>query len=381
MMPAGVAGLKPRQRLLAIASFAADNGTERMVSATLQGVADSVEIHLLPAMMNGRFFAELRPSVTIAGRLCGHRKRGAFWINRLLILWHLLMLRPQILMVFNYQWGIAAGAACQWLPGFLRPQRTVLVHHLLVAVSGSGDEQQRILRYLPCFARHIVPSHSLSTELLETVPSVAPKSVLTIHNGLDIQNVRALAEQEVPALSTGGYRWLSVYVGGMRPDKRVDRLLRCFSCLPEREQTLLVLIGDGACRSELERMAGELGIMERCLFLGHQANPYPYIQQADILVQASDCETFGLTLLEAMMLKTPVLAMRGFSAGLLDVIQDGVNGRLVEGGDEAAFVEAWSGLLQHPEYRDELVIRADTDSSKFSLAAMVEGYREALGLS
>ena len=365
---------------MAVANFAADNGTERMVCATLQGLSDSLEIHVLPARTEGRFFAELKRFVAVAGRLRGHRKRGAFWANRLQILWHILMLRPEILMVFNYQWGIAAGAALHWLPASLRPAQSVLVHHLSASAVAPGKERERLQRYLPCFLHHIVPSQALRAELLEAVPSICPEFVRTVHNGLDAQEIRMLADEDIPALE-GRYRWLCVYVGGLRPDKRVDRLLRCFSRLPEREDVLLLLVGDGVCRTELQRLAGELGLANCCLFVGHQANPYPYIRRADVLVQASDWETFGLTLLEAMSLKTPVLAMRGYSAGLTDVIHDSVNGRLVEWDDEAAFVDAWSALLRHPKLRDRLVARAFADAGAFSRQAMIEGYREVLGLS
>ena len=366
--------------LLAIVNFAADNGTERMISSVLQGLSSHLHVLLLSAQKTGVFFAALQQHVCTVGRLRLHRKSGAFWINAALIYLRLLIHRPAILMVFNYQWGLPAGAALRWMPRGLRPQQAVLVHHISVAAVTSNTELKRMCCYFPYFSNHIVPSYSLCAELAATVPTIHKQTLQAIHNGLDLEAVRKSSRKFVPFVSVQTCRWHCVYVGGLRSDKRVDRLLRCFSRLPEKENTLLTLVGDGEERQTLEKLAETLGIRNRCQFVGHQQNPYPYIAGADLLVQATDWETFGLSLLESMALKTAVLAMKGHSQGLLDVVHDKVNGRLVEHDDEDGFITAWSELLQKKDMRDVLVARGYDDAANFTVEKMIAAYRNLLGL-
>lgn len=64
----------------------------------------------------------------------------------------------------------------------------------------------------------------------------------------------------------------------------------------------MVFVGDGPSRQELKASAISLGIENEARFVGMQPNPYPYIKAADIYVQSSRFEGFGLTITEAKIL-------------------------------------------------------------------------------
>ena len=102
----------------------------------------------------------------------------------------------------------------------------------------------------------------------------------------------------------------------------------------------LVIAGDGPDRGRLEERTRELGIAERVSFLGPQprARIMELFRAADATILSSTWENFPHTVVEALAVGTPVLAME--AGGVGEVVQDGVNGLLVAAGDAAALADA-----------------------------------------
>jgi glycosyltransferase involved in cell wall biosynthesis len=98
-------------------------------------------------------------------------------------------------------------------------------------------------------------------------------------------------------------------------------------------------------RQVLER-ARSLGIADRIRPMGFRRPLYPWLAATDILVVPAVNEPFGRTLIEAMMLGTPVVAAR--SGGNIEAIVDGENGFLVAPDDPTAFVLPLARLISEP---------------------------------
>ena len=79
---------------------------------------------------------------------------------------------------------------------------------------------------------------------------------------------------------------------------------------------------------ELEEMVSEKGLSEETLFLGFSKNPHRFMQACDVLVLATECETFGLVVIEAMQAGTAVIATN--RCGPLEIIEDEKTGLLFE---------------------------------------------------
>lgn len=135
-------------------------------------------------------------------------------------------------------------------------------------------------------------------------------------------------------------------------------------------EATLILVGDGRLRQDLERRARELGLSDRVRFLGTRRD-LPLIYRAlDLFVQPSLWEGLPLALLQAMGAGLPVLATR--VSGVREVIEDGVNGRLVEPGDPQALARVLLELYRQSELRARLATAAhDTIRENYSLEAML----------
>jgi len=362
--------------MLVVSNFKQDAGTEHMVQKFISYFASNHRISLYAAFLKGECFKKSAKACESVVKLPSGRAR---YFTQILIFWLVIVIkRPSKVVVFNYQLGMPYGVALSLVPKLLRPP-SFLVHHLPVAWIEDVKERSRMTQSFKHFNLHITPSSALAKELVKAISSVAEGAVKVVPNGIDIQGIQKKSEaQSEDAMRDKSIRWCCVYVGALRPDKRVDRLLYCFSQLPEQKDVKLVFVGDGSARLSLENLAKDLGVSQACKFVGHQQNPYPFVKQADILVQASDWETFGLSLLEAMSLGIPVLAMGDNSEGLQDVLQDGVQGRLIVSGSEKEFVSAWSDLFQDTHKRKTMALEGLKQAMNFSEHRMLKQYGDII---
>jgi hypothetical protein len=86
--------------------------------------------------------------------------------------------------------------------------------------------------------------------------------------------------------------------------------------------------------------------LEQCVrFLDFQENPFPAVNQADIVLVCSRSEAFGRVTLEAMLLRKPVIGVN--SGGTTELIREGFNGLLFEPGDYVQLADKIRYLMEH----------------------------------
>jgi len=138
-----------------------------------------------------------------------------------------------------------------------------------------------------------------------------------------------------------------LFVGRLVPQKGVDVMLRAFAVVLRRcPWAQLVVVGDGDLQLYLKRVAYHLGIPHRVTFRDWQTGPglVALYQRAAGLVVPSYYEPFGIVALEAMACGRPVIASR--VGGLAEIIEDGVQGYLVEAGDYLGLARRMVGILR-----------------------------------
>ena len=95
------------------------------------------------------------------------------------------------------------------------------------------------------------------------------------------------------------------------------------------------IVGDGPEMNNLKKQIQSLNMEEYINLVGMKQNPYPYIKQADLYVQPSRVESFGLTIAETLILGKPVLATN--TDGAQAMLVDGQTGILCDIGEMDLF--------------------------------------------
>lgn len=147
-----------------------------------------------------------------------------------------------------------------------------------------------------------------------------------------------------------------MHLSNFRPVKRILDAIEIFSLVRERMKAKLVMIGDGPDRVPAEELARRRGVENDVLFLGKQNGIREKLGQADLFLLPSRLESFGLAALEAMACEVPVIATN--AGGIPEVIENGVDGYLVEPGD----------VKLAAKYAIDLLLRADRGRAMGQLA-------------
>ena len=122
-----------------------------------------------------------------------------------------------------------------------------------------------------------------------------------------------------------------MHISNFRPVKRITDVVRVFKKISDRVNAKLIMIGDGPERMSAVGVARQLGITDKIKFMGTFEHIEQLIPCADLIFQPSEHESFGLTPLEAMACRVPVLGTN--SGGVVEVVEHGVTGYLAEVGD------------------------------------------------
>ncbi|MEP7308719.1 MAG: glycosyltransferase family 4 protein [Acidobacteriota bacterium] len=150
--------------------------------------------------------------------------------------------------------------------------------------------------------------------------------------------------------------------------KRLTGLVKERSCK-------LLMVGDGPEEENLRKLARELEVSDRCLFLGVRTDIPQILNCLDVYVQSSTREGLPIAVLEAMASGTAIVSTK--AGGIPKVIADGEQGRLVEIGDAGQLAAVLNEVLGNADERRRLAEQArQLVAVRFSARAMAERYLE-----
>jgi glycosyltransferase involved in cell wall biosynthesis/aminoglycoside phosphotransferase (APT) family kinase protein len=191
--------------------------------------------------------------------------------------------------------------------------------------------------------RHIAVSEHIAAALRDRL-RVSPSRISVVYNGIDARRMRVVTDPGLRATLRGDPAHSVVLLPArLERQKRQALLLEAIAGLPD---VVAVLAGDGPDRSALERLAADLGIIDRVRFLGIRDDVPALMAAADAIALPSDAEGLPLVALEALAARKPLVATG--IGGTREVVEDGVTGRLVPPGDAAALGEALREVLADP---------------------------------
>ncbi|WP_425557446.1 glycosyltransferase [Deinococcus aluminii] len=145
-----------------------------------------------------------------------------------------------------------------------------------------------------------------------------------------------------------------LFLGLLIERKNPLGLLRAWAQIDRPPGARLLLAGDGPLRPAVEALVNELGLAGSVDLLGwvDAARSARLLEEADVLVLPSFFEGQPLALIEGMARGVALVSTA--VGGIPDLIEDGVSGRLVPPGDDAALAAALGAVLRDGELRTRL---------------------------
>lgn len=202
------------------------------------------------------------------------------------------------------------------------------------------------------------------------------EAVVRISNLMEADRLHALAgdsQGEHPGTASSPFR--ICMVTRLVAMKRVDTLLRAAHALGPAFDWTIDLVGDGPERAGVEALIDELAIRDRVIMHGWLENPYPIMKAADLTTLCSEYEGFSNTVIESMVLGTPV-ATSYCSQDARDMAAEGV-ALGFEVGDWQALCSHLARLQAKPEELRALRVRASVYASRHHVENAIGEY-EAL---
>jgi glycosyltransferase involved in cell wall biosynthesis len=178
-------------------------------------------------------------------------------------------------------------------------------------------------------------------------------------NGLDLDRLRpatpAEREERRRALGLSEDAFVLLTASRLAGWKRVDRAIAALpGILASLPGAVLLIVGDGEERANLERQVRELGVASNVRFAGAvpQSDVIGYMHAADAFLALAGLSNVGNPLLEAMCCALPVVALD--AGDTKELVREGETGRLLPAGDAAAVARAVVELAAEPSMRCRL---------------------------
>jgi len=172
---------------------------------------------------------------------------------------------------------------------------------------------------------------------------------------------------------------LAGIVGRLRPEKDHSTFLTAARRVADRAPDVrFLVVGDGPERPAVEEQRAQLQLEDAVRLLGDRADAVEVIAACDVLCLSSRTEGLGLVVLEAMSVGVPVVATA--AGGVVELLDDGVEGRLVPVGDASALADGLLELLGDAELRARMGAAGRLRASAFDQAhvhaTLARRYRE-----
>ena len=164
------------------------------------------------------------------------------------------------------------------------------------------------------------------------------------------------------------------HISNFRPLKRIMDILYVFERLEKEIPVKLMMVGEGPEKKKAKQYAKKIGLEDKILFLGKSNEIDKILCYSDLFILPSEKESFGLSALEAMVNRVPVISTN--IGGLPEVNKDGYSGFLHDLGDIEGMTNSALRLLKNTELLRKFKDQAFERASQFNVNKIVVAYEK-----
>ena len=378
--PYDPAGLRPRHRPLTVACFApalGSGGADRVL-VTLLGKLDRQRFQPVLALLRREGVGDAGLPTDVPVEVLGARRLAyalpalTAWLRRV---------QPDVVFSMHGAANIVVALA----------HRLARLDARLVLSERSAlhrADHSRLRRAAELPAKWLTYRHAdlitavstgVASDLVQTL-GLRRDRVQVVENPVvdDELDARSMEPCTHPWFSPTAERPVLLAVGRLVTIKDYPTMLRALVLVRERVDARLAILGEGPLRADLEALARQLGLADHVAFLGFDANPFPYMRRATLLVHASRAEGLPSALIQAMACGLVVVST-DCDHGPREVIRrPGEDGLLVPVGDPRTLAASVIDLLEDPVRRRLMAVAARHSSARYAVARVVSVYEDAI---
>lgn len=206
------------------------------------------------------------------------------------------------------------------------------------------------------------------------------KEITVIPNFIDFSKYENLSDPCERSVIAKKDELVITHISNFRPLKRVIDVMKIFKKLRSKLNVRLIMIGDGPDKEKALRYAKKHELKKYTVFLGNSNEVDKILCFTDLFLLPSEKESFGLSALEAMVHKVPVVCSD--AGGLSEVVENGVSGFLCPVGDINQMtnrsIEILSDQKKHAEFKNNAFDKAKKFDIKNILPKYINIYQKAI---
>ena len=293
-----------RKRILFLLPSLTGGGAERVFTTLLRHLDRArFEPHLALLQAQGAYIGDIPKDVPVHDLRVS---RVRYALPRIMsLIWKM---RPQTILATMGHLNIALISAKPFFPTYTK----LLVREAVIPSALFREENQNIRLWGWLYRtfykradRVVCLSDSMVSDLVDNF-AIPREKLVRIYNPVDTEKVRELAQTGKNPFNGAGPHLVAA--GRICRQKGFDVAIDAMPAVLQRfSGAQLVILGEGPLEGELKEQARNLGLQEKVIFLGFQANPWLYLKHADAFILPSRYEGLPNVLLEALALGTPVV--------------------------------------------------------------------------
>lgn len=248
-----------------------------------------------------------------------------------------------------------------WSLGKVRTRKKNIINRLL------DPTVDFLLRQSDC----IMARNTYAKDYYITEKDIAPESIIVAPNSMDERRARAEVSGKLAGLlDEKNDKKIILYVGAMTPEKRPGDLLDVLRHLYDagRRDIAVWFVGEGSERTRLEGLSREYGMEGNCRFWGKVFSGVgDFFIASDLVVVPG---LGGLVINHAMIFGKPVIS-RVADGTELDLINNGLNGFILDNYDNKLLANAVLAIIDAPDYRSMCELSLEIVDQHWNMGLMI----------
>lgn len=236
-------------------------------------------------------------------------------------------------------------------------------------------------RILSKLSYRIVAVSKTVAEFTSNQERIPPDKFLVIHNGVDLEKIeRDLSvlppkDQLKERMGFSAEDKIFINVARLTPQKNHRLLIQSFAeFVKKNPQSVLLVIGPGGLKENLENLVSDLGIGNKIKIMGSKENLTPYYASSDFFISTSVIEGLSNAYLEAMAHGLPLIATK--TAGTDELIEEGKNGFFINDFSVESVVSTMNRAIDIDSNYGSLSAGALRTAQGFSIHRTTDKFRQ-----